>query len=207
MLVAAFVCLALLAGGEATQFDREILLAMRTQDGPAGPAWLVDTARNITALGSHVVLTILVVAVSLYLLLSRDNITAIFVFVAAITGSIMNALLKSLFDRARPDFVSHLAEVATASFPSGHAALSAVVYLTLGALLAATHRRFRFKLYFLGLAGLLVVLVGLSRIYLGVHYPTDVLAGWCFGTFWALVCWLILRRLQQSRIVRQPDEP
>jgi undecaprenyl-diphosphatase len=205
LCVVFFVAIALLARGEATQFDREVLLAMRTESGPVGPAWLLEAARSVTALGGHTVLAILVLLVAVYLLLSRDNVTAGFVVIAAATGTTINTLLKALFDRARPDFVTHLTDVVTASFPSGHAALSAIVYLTLGALLAGTHRSIVFRIYFIGVAIFLVILIGLSRIYLGVHYPTDVLAGWCFGTAWALVCWLILKALQQRRVARQPD--
>jgi undecaprenyl-diphosphatase len=207
LLVALFAIVALLARGEATQFDREILLAMRNERGPIGPAWLLEAARSITALGGHTLLTIVVLIVASYLLLLRDNVTAGFLVIAAITGAAVNSVLKALFDRARPDFVTHLTDVVTASFPSGHAALSAVVYLTLGALLAATHRSVAFRVYFAGVAIVLVILIGLSRVYLGVHYPTDVLAGWCFGTAWALTCWLILKALQQRKVARQPENP
>ena len=207
LFVVLFAAIALFARGEATQFDREILLAMRNQNGPIGPGWLLEAARSITALGSHTVLTIVVLIVASYLLLLRDNTTAYFVIIAAVTGTTINTFMKALFDRARPDFVTHLTDVFTASFPSGHAALSAVVYLTLGALLAGTHRSFVFRIYFIGVAILLVLLIGLSRVYLGVHYPTDVLAGWCFGTAWALTCWLILKTLQWRKVARQPDNP
>ena len=93
-------------------------------------------------------------------------------------------ILKLFFERPRPDIVPHAARVFTLSFPSGHATLSAVTYLTLGALLASLHEPLRFKIYFLSLAILLTIAVGISRIYLGVHYPTDVLAGWCLGAAW-----------------------
>jgi len=207
LFVVLFAAIALFARGEATQFDREILLAMRNQNGPIGPGWLLESARSITALGGHTVLTIVVLLVASYLLLLRDNTTAYFVVIAAVTGTTINTLMKALFDRARPDFVTHLTDVFTASFPSGHAAQSAVVYLTLGALLAGTHRSLIFRIYFIGVAILLVLLIGLSRVYLGVHYPTDVLAGWCFGTAWALTCWLILKTLQRRKVARQPENP
>jgi undecaprenyl-diphosphatase len=204
---AIFVAVALAAQGEATLLDREILLLMRNNGAPAGPGWLLVVMRDITALGGHTVLVIVVLAVTSYLLLSRDGATAFFIFAAALTGTITNSILKLLFDRARPDFVTHLTEVATLSFPSGHAALSAVVYLTLGMLLAQTHRSFRFRAYFIAIAITLVVLVGLSRIYLGVHYPTDVIAGWCFGTIWSLGCAIVFRRFQQKRLVKPAENP
>jgi undecaprenyl-diphosphatase len=204
---AIFFAVALVAEGEATSFDREILLLMRNQDAPAGPSWLLAVMRDITALGGHTILVIVVLAVTSYLLLLRDGAAAFFVFAAALTGTITNSILKLLFDRARPDFVTHLTEVASLSFPSGHAAMSAVVYLTLGTLLAATHRSFAFRAYFIGIAIALVILVGLSRIYLGVHYPTDVIAGWCFGTVWALGCRIVFRRFQQKRLVKPAENP
>jgi undecaprenyl-diphosphatase len=110
---------------------------------------------------------------------------------SVVGGSLLTNLLKGTFDRPRPDVVPHAVRVFTSSFPSGHAALSAVTYLSLGALLASEHSSYGIKTYFLSLALLLTIAVGLSRIYLGVHYPTDVLAGWCAGAAWAILCWLV----------------
>jgi undecaprenyl-diphosphatase len=105
--------------------------------------------------------------------------------------------LKHLFGRERPDIILHMVMVHTPSFPSGHAMLSAVIYLTLGALLAQVVQRRASRIYFLTVAMVLTFLIGLSRIYLGVHYPTDVLAGWAVGLAWALFCWLVARQLQR----------
>ncbi len=205
--LALFAIIAFIARGEATAFDREVLLAMRNASGPVGPVWLQGVVRDITALGGHAVLIIVVLVVASYLLLLRDKVTALFVVLSALSGIVINSVLKLVFDRARPDIITHLTEVASLSFPSGHAALSAVVYLTLGALLAGTHRSFAFKAYFIGVAVTLVILVGLSRVYLGVHYPTDVLAGWCFGAAWALICLAGLRYLQRERVAEPPETP
>ena len=125
-----------------------------------------------------------------YLLMRRQYRTLALLVVATAGGLLVSLLLKGLFDRPRPEFASDAAYVATSSFPSGHSMLSAVVYLTLGTLLARASSQYRYKIYFLTMAMLVTLLVGFSRIYLGVHYPTDVLAGWSVGLIWALLCWL-----------------
>src|SRR5690606_34414750 len=119
---------------------------------------------------------------------------AFLVFVAVGGGQVLSSLLKLGIDRPRPDLVSHLMHVQTLSFPSGHAMMSAVTYLTLGALLAGMAPRMAIRAYVLSLAVLVTLLVGVSRIYLGVHWPSDVLAGWCAGFAWAMLCWLVARR-------------
>jgi undecaprenyl-diphosphatase len=118
--------------------------------------------------------------------------------VAVFGGVVLNNLLKFIFERPRPDFVTHLTRVFTTSFPSGHATLSAITYLTIGALLARTYPTFEIGLYFMSLATFLTVLIGVSRIYLGVHYPTDILGGWCIGAAWAIACWTLMAWLQSA---------
>jgi undecaprenyl-diphosphatase len=104
---------------------------------------------------------------------------------------LLNLLLKLGFDRPRPDLVPHLTEAYQTSFPSGHSMSSAATYLTLGAMLARVQPSRRLKIYFLSLAIAVMLLVGFSRVYLGVHWPSDVLAGWAAGAIWALACWLL----------------
>ncbi len=179
--------------GETRSVDRTILLAFRvdgTPDDPLGPRWLEEFARDVTALGSIGVLTMLTVATVGFLLLARRWQAALFVAAATGGGMLASTLLKLLFERERPDIVPHAAYVATASFPSGHAMLSAAVYLTLGALIARLVRDRRLKAYVLLSAAFLAVAIGVTRVYLGVHWPSDVLAGWAAGAFWALACWL-----------------
>jgi undecaprenyl-diphosphatase len=187
--------------GRTSAFDRKLMLALRTSADPTvpiGPAWLPEVARDITSLGSIVVLTMLTLAVVGYLFLAGTPVVAWLMLLAVFGGIALNDLLKLAFARVRPDFVPHGAQVFTLSFPSGHAALSAIAYLTIGALLARSQPSAAIGLYFMALAALLTVLVGVSRIYLGVHYPTDVLAGWCIGAAWAMACWVIMARLQDQ---------
>lgn len=179
--------------GDSAAFDRNILLALRNPadlSDPLGPPWLEEAARDITALGSYSVLGLLVGAAAVYLLMVRKRPATIWLLASVIGGTALSTVLKIGFDRPRPDILAHSARVFTASFPSGHAGLSAVAYLTLGALLASVAPSHVQRLYFLGLALLITILVGITRVYLGVHYPTDVLAGWCFGSAWAILCYL-----------------
>ena len=195
--------------GDTHAFDERILLALRSASDPSdplGPGWLEELMRDLTALGSTGLLTIITLAVAGFLALDRKTHAALFVLVAVGGGVLLSTLLKIGFDRPRPDLVPHGAVVYTASFPSGHAMLSAVVYLTLGALLARVQPRRLLKLYLLGLAFLLTVAVGISRVYLGVHWPTDVVAGWAVGAAWALLCWAAALRLQRQGRV-EPDDP
>jgi len=187
------------AKGKSSAFDQGIILALRDPGNPSapiGPAWVQEAARDITSLGSIVVLTIITFAVSGYLFLARKFSTAWLMLVAVFGGIALNELLKLAFTRPRPDFVYQAVRVFTSSFPSGHAELSAITYLTIAALLTQSQSSFRIALYFTVLAALLTILIGVSRIYLGVHYPTDVLGGWCIGAAWAIACWTLMTRLQ-----------
>lgn len=185
--------------GDTLAFDQKILLLFRNpadHSDPLGPPWLESVMRDFTALGGVPVLTTFTVLVAGFLFLSGRRRSAWMVVVSVVGGIILSNLLKWGFDRPRPDLVPHATAVYTQSFPSGHAMLSAVVYLTLGALLARTESDIRVKVYLLGSACLLTIIVGISRIYLGVHWPTDVLAGWAVGAGWALVTWLAMLWLQ-----------
>jgi undecaprenyl-diphosphatase len=185
--------------GDATKFDQTILLFFRSANDlsdPVGPPWVEEMARDITALGSYALLGIVVCAVVIYLLMAHQRAAASWILAAVLGGVLLSNVLKLVYERPRPDIVPHAARVFTTSFPSGHATLSAITYLTLGTLLASLHRSLRFKVYFLSLAILLTIAVGISRIYLGVHYPTDVLAGWCVGAAWGAFCWTIFNWLQ-----------
>jgi undecaprenyl-diphosphatase len=185
--------------GETHAFDRAVLLAMRMPGNPTepwGPRWLTEVVRDYTALGGVGLLTFMTLAVMGFLLLQGTPRVAMMVVVTVGGGMLLSSLLKQGYARPRPDLVPHSVLVHTASFPSGHAMLSAVVYLTLGALLARVQPQRRLKVYVLTMAVVLTTLVGLSRIYLGVHWPTDVLAGWIAGAAWALLAWCMAVWLQ-----------
>jgi undecaprenyl-diphosphatase len=194
--------------GTTQHYDEWVLRRLRTpgdMDDPIGPAWFEDMWRDVTALGSVTVLGLVTLACGGYLLMRRQYRMLALLAAATVGGLIVSLLLKNLFDRPRPEFAAAAAHITTSSFPSGHSMLAAIVYLTLGVLLARTSTRYRHKLYFLTVALLITVLVGLSRIYLGVHYPTDVLAGWSFGLIWALLCWLVAQFLQKRGTIEPPE--
>ena len=193
--------------GETSAWDRRLLLALRSAADPAvpwGPAWVQEMARDFTALGGVAVLTLVTLAVIGYLLLARKRHAAVAVFVAVAGGLVLSSLLKLGFDRPRPDLVPHASFVYTASFPSGHSMMAAVTYLTLGAMLARVQASAAMKIYLLAVAVVLTVLAGASRVYLGVHWPTDVAAGWAVGAAWALLCSLVMSRLQRRGQVEPP---
>jgi undecaprenyl-diphosphatase len=191
--------------GETLPFDQKLMLALRDPGNPGvplGPPWMQEAARDVTALGSIIVLGIILFAVVGYLLLSRRRAAACLMLGTALSGVALNSLLKLSFARPRPDLAAPAVRVFTTSFPSGHSTMSAITYLTIGVLLAQIHSEISIRIYFMTLAGTLTILVGLSRIYLGVHYPTDVLAGWCIGTAWAMGCWVLVTWLQRSGTTR-----
>ncbi|MDF1739125.1 MAG: phosphatase PAP2 family protein [Verrucomicrobiales bacterium] len=186
--------------GETQSFDERVLMSMRSSgdlSDPVGPPALEEVGRDLTALGGVTILTLLIVAVSSYLVLTRRLRTAILVVVATGSGIVVSSLLKIGFDRPRPDLVAHHSHVATSSFPSGHSMMAAICYLTLAALLASVEKSRRVKLFLLSTAVFLTMLVGLSRVYMGVHWPTDVVAGWLMGAIWAIGSLLVADLLQK----------
>jgi undecaprenyl-diphosphatase len=184
--------------GETQAIDRWLLLALREPgdvNDPLGPVWAEELARDVTGLGSVGILTFVTLAGAGFLFLQRRRGLALYLLAAVGGATVLSSLLKSGFDRARPDLVAHGQAIYTASFPSGHAMLSAVTFLTVGALLASAQPGVGMRAYILVLATLLCVAVGVSRVYLGVHWSTDVLAGWTLGAAWALACWAVARYL------------
>ncbi len=204
----AFVELAAWVSDESTrELELKFMRSLRDAKDPhlpAGPFWIMEVMRDITALGGALVVITLSTLVIIYLALRKRWTRVALLLVTVVSGYALSHGLKNTFDRPRPDVVPHLAEVRSASFPSGHSMMASLIYITLGALLAQATDRRREKIFFLTVAFVLSGMIGLSRVYLGVHYPTDVLAGWCAGTAWALACWLVARR---ARVRRQEAQP
>jgi len=209
-LLLGFISLAdAVAEGNTRQFDEWVLGALR-QDADRtqlkGPRWVRLGAEDITALGGATVLGLTVLAVTGYLFLHGLYRNGLFIFIASVGGGVLNWVLKASFARARPEVVPHLREVMTSSFPSGHALTSAAVYLTLGALLMRIAEGRLAKYYCIAIAMLVTFLVGCSRVFLGVHYPTDVIAGWLIGLSWALLCWTVERFLERRAGLRREQQ-
>ena len=176
--------------GHTGETDRSILLALRHPDDLAdaiGPAWLEKMMRDFTALGSTGVLTLTVLSTAIFLWLSGKRRAVALILVTVVTGTFTGQLMKAGYDRPRPDLVPHGSIAINASFPSGHSLMAATVYLTLGLLLARVNPHRPIRILVVSTAVLVTVLVGVSRVYLGVHWPTDVLAGWTVGAAIALL--------------------
>lgn len=189
--------------GETHGFDRAVLLWLRSAPQPA---WAQHVVGDLTALGGYAVLTLWTIVAALYLIAVGKKGAALLTGVAVGGGALLSEALKIGFARPRPDVVEHWTDVQSASFPSGHAMLSAIVYLTLGMLFARLHEKRRIKALAIGFGVALTLIIGLSRIYLGVHWPTDVIGGWALGAAWASLCWLVALRLQRAHLVENESE-
>lgn len=194
--------------GDVFALDKTILRGLRTAADagvPIGPHWLRSAATDVTALGGVAVLTLITILVVGFLVAIRKRSMALYVAAAVVSGALVSSGLKSVFFRPRPELVPHLVEVSSTSFPSGHAMNSAMVYLTLAALLARSQQQRSVRVYLVVIAMLLTLMVGMTRVYLGVHWPSDVLAGWCIGAVWAVICSTVAKILQRERKIEQPS--
>lgn len=190
--------------GDAAAFDAHVAGLFRSAGSatPIGPPWLQEMARDVTSLGSYALLGLILLTAVGYLLLVYKRATALFLTGSVVGGMVLSTLLKLAFNRPRPDLPT-TARVFTASFPSGHAMLSAVTFLTLATIVARAETDPRIKAYFVSIGIFLTVAVGVSRVYIGVHYATDVLAGWCAGSAWAILCWALANRLEETGWLEQ----
>lgn len=181
---------------DTESFDRALVLALRnTPDDPIGSPRVEAAMMHLSALGSGVVTGLLVALVTIFFVLAGHWRYAILLCACSAGAGVVMTLLKGLFERPRPAFVTHLDPPGGLSFPSGHAMISAALYVTLATLIARTLERRRLRVYVVAAGAFLALLVGFTRVYLGVHYPTDVLAGWTLGLTWALICGLFVQRL------------
>ena len=205
----AFAALAAeMVEGDLSSFDETLLLALRTPgnpDDPLGPQWVEEMMRDITALGGATLLTLITACVVIALLLRRRWRDAVFLLIAVIGGRLLGVIAKAGFSRPRPDLVPHEMEAYSHAFPSGHSMMAAATYLTLAVMLSRAEVSFRMKAFYLALAAVLTVAVGISRVFLGVHWPSDVVGGWAAGAFWALLCALVARWLDRRGAIEHEE--
>jgi undecaprenyl-diphosphatase len=193
--------------GDTAALDRRILLAMRNPANPADPIGsrsFEEAMRDVTALGGFTVVTLVTVVGALAFLIHGRRRHALVLVGTVLLADISSSLAKAFYARPRPDLVAHGAYVYSASFPSGHSTLSAATFLTLAVLIAALEPNRATKAMVFILAAALVIAIGVSRVYLGVHWPSDVLAGWCLGAAWALAAWSVLRRIARRPTAWSP---
>ena len=201
-LVLTFILIGNAVGGGIDQLDKNILLAMRdAPDDPWGPHWFEAGMQHLSALGSIAVTGLVAIIAVLFLLVGRKPRLALLVVMCAVGTLIAMAVLKGLYDRPRPTVVTHVESIKSLSFPSGHSMIAAALYLTLAVLVARAMPDRRLRRFTVAIGATIAMLVGVTRMYLGVHYPSDVLGGWTVGVTWALVCGVVARRLEKSGTV------
>lgn len=192
------------AVGRAEAVDRAILLGLRSSSDPAdpiGPTWVEELMRDVTALGGNGFVFLLAAVVLGHLALEGQRRLAVYLIASLFGGVVLSLLLKSWIDRPRPDLVTHGQVVMTQSFPSMHSTMATVCFLTIAIVLGRSTKNLLQRSYLTGVGLTLALLVGFSRVYLGVHWPTDVIAGWVLGAGWALACFFLARSLQRHDVV------
>ncbi len=208
--VIAFIIIAILVSKQVTNYlDYTVLLSLRNSADasiPLGPRWLLGFFKDVTSLGSVVVVVIISVLTAAYLIVKKKYLLLRIYLLIVLGGGLSDLLFKEIFARQRPTIVPHLVDAENFSFPSGHAAMSVVIYVSLALIMTYSQINMKLKLYIISAACFLALLVGFSRIYLGVHYPTDVLAGWLLGMFWVLLGWLLIQPNEMERFQSTNDE-
>ena len=192
--------------GETREFDLSVIEFFRVEgdhNKPTGPLWLTEFMTDITALGGGSVLTIISIFVLAFLGLQKHHDAFWLLLAAIIGGTLISFWLKEIYGRERPDLAFRLVTVSAFSFPSGHSMMSAILYLTQAAIVARFQRAWKIRILILSAALFLTLTIGFSRVYLGVHYPTDVIGGWTIGLAWASLCWCIAWYIQRRNRLKQ----
>jgi undecaprenyl-diphosphatase len=187
-----------MAEGDTEAIDRRLIMLLREPgdvNNPIGSRNIEEAVRDITALGGTTLVLVVTLVAVLAFVFHKRRIHGLVMGGAVLAAWASSQATKALYGRPRPDLVPHEAYVYSASFPSGHSTMSTAAFLTLAMLVASLESKRRSKALAYGLAAFVVVGVGFSRVYLGVHWPSDVLAGWCLGAAWALAGWLALRAM------------
>jgi undecaprenyl-diphosphatase len=195
--------------GTTKQFDESIIKYFRLSDNisePAGPSFLTEFMLDVTSLGGGTIITLITIFVLGFLILQKRYNTMWLVLAATIGGTLITLGLKEFYGRERPDLIYRLVDVSSLSFPSGHSMMSAVVYLTQAAIIGRIQKNRKIRIYILSVALFLTFIIGLSRVYLGVHYPTDVLGGWTIGLAWASFCWFVALYLERRNKIEPVKE-
>jgi len=195
-----------ISAGETRQFDLSIIEFFRAEDDfnkPTGPPWITEFMTDITALGGGYVLAIITIFVLIFLTLQKHYDAFWLLLAATAGGTLISFGLKEIYGRERPDLAFRLITTTYLSFPSGHSMMSAVLYLTQAAIVARFQRTWKIRIYILSAALFLTIIIGFSRVYLGVHYPTDVIGGWTIGLAWASLCWCIAWYIQRRKRLKQ----
>lgn len=182
--------------GDTQSFDEAVLLWMNSHATP----WLDVAALEVTTLGAGVVLWMLVAVASAFLWVNRHHYSVFLLWIAVLGGGLLNSTLKSLFERPRPElFPWRTPHVGQSSFPSGHSMGAMAAYATLAYLIARLEPTPILRHLTFAVAAVVVLLIGMSRMYLGVHYPSDVIGGFIIGLAWAALCALTIEAIQYFR--------
>ncbi len=205
-----FIIIVVLVSKNITKnFDLFVLLSFRNSVNkylPTGSSWLLDFFKDVTSLGgvTNVVL-ISVIITGILIIIHKHFLLRIFL-ISVIFGGASDLILKDIFTRPRPTVVPHLVQVNTFGFPSGHATMSFIIYFSIALMLNYSGINIKLKTYLLWTAVFLVLIIGISRIYLGVHYPTDILGGWALGTFWVSIEWILIKTKSKLNFENSKDE-
>lgn len=187
--------------GELTAFDLWVLGAFRRPGQPhaaTGPHWLMESMRDITSLGGVTLLVIITVLSVIVLLAHSRKAQALVMAICVPLAQLSSGLFKDLYERSRPSFAIYGDLPTSMSFPSGHSTVAAATYFVLAVIVSSLEAKRSMKILAFAVAALLSLMIGFSRIYLGVHWPSDVIAGWCLGAAWALIAAVALRLLRQT---------